>query len=49
MFSFKYKIPSDLSDAYEKDKMDGPKIKAEHIYNPCMPIKWRDDFLPVEK
>ena len=41
----KYAIPSELFDAYKKDTLEGPSIEASHIYNPCMPIRWRDDFL----
>jgi hypothetical protein len=47
--SKKYAIPSELLNAYKRDKLDGPAIEAEHVYNPCMPIRWRDDFLPLEK
>lgn len=45
----KYAIPSELLSAYKKDKLEGPSIEANHVYNPCMPIRWRDDFLPMEK
>jgi hypothetical protein len=45
----KYKIPSELYDAYKRDKLDGPDIEAKYIYNPCMPIKWRDDFMSINK
>ena len=45
----RYNIPSELHDAYNRDKLDGPDIKAEHIYNPCMPIKWRDEFMSTKK
>jgi hypothetical protein len=44
-----YKIPSELHDAYKRNKLDGPDIEAKHIYNPCMPIKWRDDFMSINK
>ena len=45
----KYSIPSELLSAYKKDELKGPSIEASHVYNPCMPISWRDDFLPMEK
>jgi hypothetical protein len=45
----KYAIPSELLSAYKKNEIEGPSIEANHIYNPCMPISWRDDFLPMEK
>lgn len=45
----KYAVPSELLSAYKKDEIEGPSIEANHIYNPCMPISWRDDFLPMEK
>jgi hypothetical protein len=45
----KYAIPSELLSAYKKDELEGPSIEASHVYNPCMPIRWRDDFLPMEK
>ena len=44
----KYAIPSELLSAYKKDELEGPSIEASHVYNPCMPISWRDDFLPTE-
>lgn len=47
--SSKYAIPSELLSAYKKDKLKGPSIEASHIYNPCMPIRWQDDFLSMEK
>ena len=45
----KYKIPSELLKVYKKDILPGPNIESKHIYNPCMPLKWRDDFLPTNK
>lgn len=47
--SSKYAIPNELLSAYKKDKLKGPSIEASHIYNPCMPIRWQEDFLSMEK
>jgi hypothetical protein len=45
----KYVVSSELLSVYKKDELEGPSIEASHVYNPCMPIRWRDDFLPTEK
>ena len=44
----KYALSSELLAAYKKDELKGPSIDASHIYNPCMPISWKDEFLPTE-
>ena len=45
----KFMIPRELLDVYNSEKLSGPDIKPEHIYNPCMPIKWQDEFLSTKK
>ena len=45
----KYALPSELLSAYKKDELEGPPIEASHVYNPCMPIRWQDSFLPIDK
>ena len=47
--SKKYAVSSELLSAYKKEELKGPSIEATHVYNPCMPIIWRDDFLSIDK
>ena len=44
----KYNLPQELIDAYSTLN-GGPSIVSDHIYNACLPIKWRDEFMSTEK